>query len=408
MKLSKTFLAVLFFLSSLNTQGATWEFSTQFSQSSQLVLNPAVDELPKELGPPEYLLNERLDLRLMADVYLSDAWFFQGHYLGGIAGTLARGEGDEAFSTGLSSGSSRYRIDDLDPEPGDLGDLGGLEALSYQQNLDRFLMGYSFAWGDLTLGRQAITFGSARFIKPTDIFTPQGLAEFPSDYRPGVDALRLEIPLGELDELDLGWLFSPELEDSATYARWRINRRGVDITTTGIRNESQSILGLGFEGSLGEWGWNQEWALLTASEESDIRASLGFDKTQWDILWMVEYHWNQAGESHPDNYLDTLTTHPFYQNGSVVLLGRQYVSLAGSWLAGVRSTVNGQINVNLNDGSWLSTNYWGWSINQDWDLGLQLTVAQGANPVATESGYLLQSEFGTFPSALHLQFNRVF
>ena len=72
------------------------------------------------------------------------------------------------------------------------------------QNLDRFNVQWQFAQGDLTIGRQAISFGSARIINPTDIFLPFNVQTFNQEYRTGVDAIRYQAPLGELGEFDMG------------------------------------------------------------------------------------------------------------------------------------------------------------------------------------------------------------
>ena len=72
------------------------------------------------------------------------------------------------------------------------------------QNLDRFNVQFQFDAGDLTIGRQAISFGSARMINPTDVFLPFDVQTFNTEYRTGVDAIRFQRPVGELGEIDLG------------------------------------------------------------------------------------------------------------------------------------------------------------------------------------------------------------
>ena len=59
-----------------------------------------------------------------------------------------------------------------------------------QQNLDRFNLQLNFESGDLTIGRQAISFGAARFINPTDVFIPFDVRTFNTEYRTGIDAVR--------------------------------------------------------------------------------------------------------------------------------------------------------------------------------------------------------------------------
>jgi hypothetical protein len=83
----------------------------------------------------------------------------------------------DAFQASLTSNAveqNPYRIDDLSFELGVFSD----EREHHQtfQNLDRLNLQWQFEQGDLTVGRQAIGFGSARFVNPSD--ASKGL-EFP-------------------------------------------------------------------------------------------------------------------------------------------------------------------------------------------------------------------------------------
>ena len=60
------------------------------------------------------------------------------------------------------------------------------------QNLDRLNVQFQFEDSDLTIGRQSIDLGSARMIKPTDIFSPFNLQTINTEYRIGVDAFRYQ------------------------------------------------------------------------------------------------------------------------------------------------------------------------------------------------------------------------
>ena len=59
---------------------------------------------------------------------------------------------------------------------------------------DRFNAKTSFGWGDVTIGRQAITFGKTYFWNPLDVFYPLDANQFDRDYKPGVDAVKVDIP----------------------------------------------------------------------------------------------------------------------------------------------------------------------------------------------------------------------
>ncbi|MDP6358040.1 MAG: hypothetical protein QF473_23190 [Planctomycetota bacterium] len=69
--------------------------------------------------------------------------------------------------------------------------------------VDRLNLRVSFPAIDITLGRQAITFGKAYFWNPLDIYLPFDPRQFDRDYKPGVDALRIDVPIGDFTGLNL-------------------------------------------------------------------------------------------------------------------------------------------------------------------------------------------------------------
>ena len=87
-----------------------------------------------------------------------------------------------------STPPANYRLTDIDPL---LIDEARRPVL---QNLDRLNIQLQFDQGDLTIGRQAITFGSARIINPTDVFLPYNVTALNTEYRIGVDAIRYQKP----------------------------------------------------------------------------------------------------------------------------------------------------------------------------------------------------------------------
>jgi hypothetical protein len=63
--------------------------------------------------------------------------------------------------------------------------------------LDRLSVKLSAPKLDVTLGRQAITFGKAHFWNPLDVFLAFDPRQFDREYKPGVDAARVDVYLGE-------------------------------------------------------------------------------------------------------------------------------------------------------------------------------------------------------------------
>ena len=90
----------------------------------------------------------------------------------------------------------RYRFDDLNTV------FASGKKSRGQQSLDRANVRLARGAWDITLGRQALSLGSARIISPTDVFLPFDLRVLDTEYRPGVDAIRFERSLGDLSMID--------------------------------------------------------------------------------------------------------------------------------------------------------------------------------------------------------------
>lgn len=67
--------------------------------------------------------------------------------------------------------------------------------------IDRLNLSHTMGKLDLVLGRQAITFGKSYFWNPLDVFFAFGARQFDRDYKPGVDALRVDYSLGDYSGL---------------------------------------------------------------------------------------------------------------------------------------------------------------------------------------------------------------
>ncbi len=130
----------------------------------------------------------------MLDVF-SDNLVWQVHY--GV-GLNNRSEAAPMLPLGFTPESDNYRFSDL-------RDVIGAEGHQHElvQNLDRLNVQWQTSAGDLTMGRQAMTFGSARVINPTDVFLPFNVQALNTEYRVGIDGIRFQRPLGDLGELDL-------------------------------------------------------------------------------------------------------------------------------------------------------------------------------------------------------------
>lgn len=334
-------------------------------------------------------------LRLMWEPKGLD-WSTEFHYeIQGLFGSREWMGDSQLLRTGAQG---RYRFDDLNAV------FANGKKSRGQQSLDRANVRLARGAWDITLGRQALSLGSARIVSPTDVFLPFDLRVLDTEYRPGVDAIRFERSLGDLSMIDAGWIAGAEgkPEESAWFGRWITNARGVDLAATWIERPDYRLAGFAANGAAGQFGLWWE-AARVSGRESYWRSSIGIDGGFAATgLWMLELHYNGAGEQDVSRYL--ATEHPdAYQNFGVFLLARRYV-LAGlsAQLSGVTS-IAAQAILNLDDRSSFFQASVDRYLSDAWSVQAGYYRFDGDEEIAiTPAGIELGSEFGWNPHVVYV------
>lgn len=331
-------------------------------------------------------------------VFFSKPW--QGVTSGGALTTL---------------GASSYRIGDLNAA------IQDDEKVQILQNLDRANLQFSFGPGDLTLGRQTISFGAARFVSPTDIFQPFAPSTLDQEYRPGVDAVRWQGTLGGLTEYDLGLVANNEGpgEETVGYARIKTSLRGNDLEAVVIARDGLTTFGAGWERALGLFGFWAEAAWTSsdydfqpaAFEASYYRTSVGLDRAlSGNTLAMIEYHHSSFGTDDPQQYQNLTRTEGF-QSGGIYLVGKDYLIPSISWTATPLLNLSASAFVNLTDTSAFVRASGDYSLTENLytDFGVYLGSGDATRYETVLDPQLVQgSEFGSFPTTAYISLRYYF
>ena len=290
-------------------------------------------------------------------------------------------------------------------------------------NLDRFYCGIKASDFDLYIGRQAIAWGSARVINPTDVLAPYRFEELDTEERIGVDAVRIRIPLGMLSEFDAGAVMGGDfkLDSSAAFLRGKFYTMKADISAVLIGFKENILAGFDLATSWKGAGiWLESayvWAdaLKEGSNDSGdnnyMRASLGCDYSFGDRTYgFVEYSYNQAGSVNSDDYMNLLTE-TAYTEGSVYLLGEHYLIPGLSYQITPLMIYNGQLLTNLNDPSVYFYSMVEYNFADNIYLSAGAFVGIGEKPELITQPVIsarLNSEFGTYPDIYFTSFNIYF
>ena len=318
------------------------------------------------------------------------------------------------FAVGIASSS--YRVTDFDsPLYPSADEPAG--SVGIYHNLDRASVQFSTDFADFSVGRDAIAWGSARIINPTDVVAPYTYDQLDTEDRVGVDAVRVRIPVGVMGEVDTGYIFGNEFDfgKSAVFLRTQLNAAETDFSILLLEFQRDLLIGLDVARGIGGAGfWLETAYVLTEpfddtsdASEDYLRTSIGLDYSfGGETYAFVEYHFNSAGAKAPQNYLTNLEE-PAYTRGGVYLFGRHYLAPGFTHQLTPLISFSGQMLFNLSDPSTWVAPQLAYNIAEDIHLSVGGFVSIGKRPKNGESSEF-QSEFGSYPNLFFSSFRVYF
>ena len=213
---------------------------------------------------------------------------------------------DENQAEVLTIDPHDYRVSDLESSiySGDNDPLGSLGVF---QNFDRANVAARLSFADVIVGRQAIAWGSARVVNPTDVIAPFTYSELDTEDRPGVDAVRVRVPIGALSEVDAGYVFGRDfaVDQSAFFVRSQFNVSETDVSPLFVRFREQLLVGIDVARGIGSVGaWIEGTRVFTMGRDaaiSDYFSRIYWHGLQfrWRDLWIyrIPLQWSGGARS---------------------------------------------------------------------------------------------------------------
>ena len=297
-----------------------------------------------------------------------------------------------------------YRVADLE-SPIYSGENDSIGSVGVFQNLDRVNVTARLSFADVIVGRQAIAWGSARVVNPTDVIAPFTYSELDTEDRPGVDAVRVRVPIGALSEVDVGYVFGRNfaVDRSAFFVRSQFNAAETDLSPLLVRFREQLLLGIDVARGIGSVGaWIEGTRVFTMGRDASdyFRVSTGIDYSfGGETYGFIEYHFNGAGVRDPEDYLANLNR-PTYRDAAVYLMGTYYFALGITHQLTPLVVLRGQFLTNVTDPSFFFSPAVEYNIAQDFYLSGGAFIGIGDRP----QGEYFQSEFGGYSNILFFSF----
>jgi hypothetical protein len=173
--------------------------------------------------------------------------------------------------------------------------LGVSEASDYL-GVERLYLDAYLPFADVRVGRQAIHWGSALLVNPTDPL-PEVLLTEPWRERAGVNAARVTVPFGDLAQVQAVAASDDAFTASRLAVRASANVIGADIAASGswLPTEEAGLVGLDIKGTAGVGYWVE--AALHVDDEVYEEVAVGVDYSfpvLEQLLVSAQYYRNGA------------------------------------------------------------------------------------------------------------------
>lgn len=259
---------------------------------------------------------------------------------------------------------------------------------------------------DLTVGRQAISWGVNTLFPALDLFSPFAPTQIDRDYKTGVDAVRLTVsPRAHVEVEAIGAQLGPRRSSaSAVGALLHVNAGAADVGVLGGRFDRDAMVGaftsLSIRGTVLRAEVSRtspDDAVDKARRPSFWRAGLGVDRQlTGELSVAAEVAYNGFGERHPDAYPAVLASARL-RRGDVPGPGQLSAGTTVTWHFHPLGTLSTLALVNLTDPSALAMPIVTWSLNSRFDLlgGAQAFMGRAPTPLGVP-----RSEYGGLGSTL--------
>jgi hypothetical protein len=366
-------------------------------------------------------------LRLVVGGQPKDCLSYEIHGVQSLA--LSSGTGESLGLFGFWGTAGRYKAFDLAWGWADNQDV---HARAW---LDRANVKLVLPFADVTAGRQAISFGKAYFWNPLDVYLAFSAHQFDRDYKAGVDAIKIDIPLGDFSGINLVGVMGRSLtggvyeNDRRLDASWlgssvmgRVfgNVLEWDVAMQIAKVYGGYSFGGALSGELGALAVRAEGAFFLVDEPQVLTVaghSIPGENEQTDhftgVIGLghrfestlnieVEFLYNGAADS--DLNLAAIRV----SNGSTLNMSKTILGLTASYE--IIPILSGQAvwMLSFSDGSSLVQLGLTLSVADEADMFFGTLIGLGARPSGSTLQPILKSEFGTYPNSFYMQYKYYF
>lgn len=272
------------------------------------------------------------------------------------------------------------------------------ERLDVWHDVDRLAFTVRTGIADVTVGRQAITWGLSNLFPVADLWAQFSPFELDTEEKPGSDAVRvLSYPTRGV-ELDLVAAARGRASDWSAGLRATVDLPTADVYAALGKFWNEVIALGGITYVLDRVKLRAEAAVpydLDTDDWQRLRATVGADWRSARLSLTAEYHVNGIGADEPAAYPATLADQRL-RRGESYYLGRHYVGAAAAYAADRDARLSLALSAlwNVEDGSVMATPILSYDFGQSTSVSIGALQSIGRTPIIAPLA--LRSEFGTY------------
>ncbi len=281
-----------------------------------------------------------------------------------------------------------------------------------EARLDRFNLSFDLGKSKVTIGRQPVTWGEGYFWPALDLFSPFSPEQLDRDYKSGVDSVKINMPLGNLSELEvIGGVLGSSLDRDGTLgALLRWNLGNVDLGFMGGSFHQDSVGGLFLSADVRGTGVRAEVTYTSSGDRYDRqldrknfwRGSIGITRQLTSTISLTsEVAFNGYGADDSENYALWYLSDRI-SRGEVNGYGQYYwgTSVTQQFHPLLIGTITSLVNFTDNSVLLTPSVIWSLSDNSDLIAGAELGIGDSLRTVNEIP--VLGSEYGSVPATVFM------
>lgn len=274
------------------------------------------------------------------------------------------------------------------------------ERIQAWHDVDRLALTVYGGSVDVTVGRQAITWGISNLFPVADLWARFSPFELDTEEKPGIDAVRVLAYRWAGWEVDAVLADRGNSDDLSAGVRATVTLPWADLHVAGGKFWRQAMVMAGIAAPVGRWKLRAEGVLpwdLDGDGVDPVRATLGVDWLHGEWVVTGEYHHNGVGATDPSGYGAVLLD-PRFRRGETYYLGRHYLGGVVVYAPGndrLSFTLNAMAN--LQDPSMAVTPVVTYDLGQNVRLSAGGLAALGETPLLGAVP-VFRSEYGAYGS----------